>query len=212
MKVRTRFAPSPTGYLHIGGARTALFNWLYARKHQGEYVLRIEDTDKERSKNEFTKDILSSLSWLNINSDTEPVYQSKRIKKYQQAIQKLLDDGNAYHCFCSKERLNDLRNIQIKNKQKPRYDGNCRNLKRTSNLFRSAVVRFKNPKQGYVQINDQVRGKINVENSELDDLILARSDGSPTYHLTVVVDDIDMDITHVIRGREAISQRRETGP
>jgi len=205
MKVRTRFAPSPTGYLHIGGARTALFNWLYARKHQGEYVLRIEDTDKERSKSEFTKDILSSLSWLEINSDIEPIYQSERIKKYQQVIQKLLDEGNAYHCFCSKERLGSMREAQIKNKQKPRYDGTCRDLKRTPNLSSSAVVRFKNPQEGNVQIIDQVRGEVNVQNSELDDLILARSDGSPTYHLTVVADDMDMSITHIIRGDDHLN-------
>ena len=205
MKVRTRFAPSPTGYLHIGGARTALFNWLYARRHKGEYVLRIEDTDKERSKSEFTEDILSSLSWLGINSDIEPVYQSKRSEKYQAVIQKLLDEDNAYRCCCSKERLDALREEQIKNKQKPRYDGKCRDLNQNSQSTEPSVVRLKSPLQGNVQVNDEIRGKVIVQNSELDDLILARSDGSPTYHLTVVVDDFDMDITHVIRGDDHLN-------
>ncbi len=202
MKVRTRFAPSPTGFLHIGGARTALFNWLYAKKFNGEYVLRIEDTDQVRSKSEFTEDILSSLSWLGISSDVEPVFQSKRTDKYQKIINKLLDEGNAYHCYCSKERLDSLREEQIKNKQKPRYDGKCRNEKQTNN---ESVVRLKNPLEGSVTINDEIRGQVTVQNSELDDLILARSDGSPTYHLTVVVDDIDMEISHVIRGYDHLN-------
>jgi len=205
MKVRTRFAPSPTGYLHIGGARTALFNWLYARKHKGEYVLRIEDTDKERSKDEFTNDILTSLSWLGIDSDIEPVYQSKRTDLYQEAIERLLNGGNAYHCYCSKERLDALREEQIKNKQKPRYDGTCRDLAQTSNSTGLSVVRLKNPIEGSVKVNDEIRGEVIVQNRELDDLILARSDGSPTYHLTVVVDDMAMDITHVIRGDDHLN-------
>jgi glutamyl-tRNA synthetase len=205
MKVRTRFAPSPTGYLHIGGARTALFNWLYAQKHNGEYVLRIEDTDKERSKEEFTKDILNSLSWLGISSDSEPVFQSKRTEIYQAVIQKLLDDGKAYKCYCTKERLDALREEQIKNKQKARYDGKCRELKQNLDSTQPSVVRLKNPLQGSVEIHDEVRGDVSVQNSELDDLILARSDGSATYHLTVVVDDIDMEITHVIRGDDHLN-------
>ncbi|QMU60770.1 MAG: glutamate--tRNA ligase [Gammaproteobacteria bacterium] len=205
MKVRTRFAPSPTGYLHIGGARTALFNWLYARKHKGEYVLRIEDTDKERSKSEFTEDIFSSLSWLGINSDIEPVYQSKRSDKYQAVIQKLLEENNAYRCYCSKERLGALREEQISKKLKPRYDGKCRDLNQSLQSSESSVVRLKNPLLGNVQINDEIRGKVIVQNSELDDLILARSDGSPTYHLTVVVDDFDLNITHVIRGDDHLN-------
>ncbi|MFK7815235.1 MAG: glutamate--tRNA ligase [Gammaproteobacteria bacterium] len=205
MKVRTRFAPSPTGFLHIGGARTALFNWLYARKFNGEFVLRIEDTDKERSKAEFTDDILSSLSWLNINSDIEPIYQSKRSNIYQETIQKLINENNAYHCYCSRERLDELREHQIKNKIKPKYDGTCRNLEKTPDSTNHPVVRFKNPLNGNVLLKDQVRGEVSVENSELDDLILARSDGSPTYHLTVVVDDIDMEISHVIRGDDHLN-------
>ena len=205
MKIRTRFAPSPTGYLHIGGARTALFNWLYAKKNQGEYILRIEDTDRERSKAECTQDIFSSLEWLGINSDIKPVFQSKRIEKYKQAIQLLLNNGNAYYCYCSKERIEALRNEQMKNKQKPRYDGFCRDLSTPPNTNIAPVVRFKNPIDGNVIINDHVRGEIIVQNSELDDLVLARSDGSPTYHLTVVVDDVDFEITHVIRGDDHLN-------
>ena len=205
MKIRTRFAPSPTGFLHIGSARTALFNWLYAKKHDGEYVLRIEDTDKERSKSEFTQDLLESLAWLGIHSDIEPVYQSKRSEIYKEAIQKLFDEGKAYYCYCSKERLDTLRETQLKNKQKPRYDGKCRDLKQTPGLNDKPVVRLKTPQQGNTTINDEVRGEVTVQNSELDDLILARSDGSPTYHLTVVVDDIDLAITHVIRGDDHLN-------
>ena len=205
MKIRTRFAPSPTGYLHIGGARTALFNWLYAKKHQGEFILRIEDTDQERSKTEFTQDILTSLDWLGINSNIEPVFQSKRTEKYQLAIQYLLDNGKAYYCYCSKERIEGIRNEQMKNKQKPRYDGFCRDLSSPPNSDIKPVVRFKNPLDGSITINDHVRGNVVVQNSELDDLILARSDGSPTYHLCVVVDDIDFEITHVIRGDDHLN-------
>lgn len=205
MKVRTRFAPSPTGYLHIGGARTALFNWLYAKKYQGDYFLRIEDTDQERSDSEFTQDILSSLKWLGINSDTSPIIQSKRTGKYKQAINQLLERGHAYYCYCSKDRLQTLRENQMKNKQKPRYDGFCRNLTSIPNSYIKPVVRFKNPLEGSVEFIDHVRGKITVQNNELDDLILARSDGSPTYHLTVVVDDIDLNITNIIRGDDHLN-------
>jgi len=207
MKIRTRFAPSPTGYLHIGGARTALFNWLYAKQHNGEYILRIEDTDRERSKNEFTENIFSSLKWLKIESDIEPIYQSKRTEKYQKVIEKLLDEGNAYHCYCSKQRLDDLREEQMRNKQKPRYDGHCRTLSTNNKPKTSSkpVVRFKNPQEDSISLEDQVRGNVTVNNSELDDLIIARSDGSPTYHLTVVVDDIDLAITHVIRGDDHLN-------
>ena len=205
MKIRTRFAPSPTGLLHIGGARTALFNWLYAKKNNGEYVLRIEDTDRERSKNEFTKDILDSLSWLGIQSDLEPIYQSNRSALYKQVIQNLLNEDKAYYCYCSKERIDQLREVQLKNKQKPRYDGKCRNSKQTPSNELKPVVRLKNPQTGSITIEDQVRGSVTVQNSELDDLILARSDGSATYHLTVVVDDIDMQITHVIRGDDHLN-------
>ena len=205
MKIRTRFAPSPTGHLHIGGARTALFNWLYAKKHGGEYLLRIEDTDKERSKKEFTDDIIENLSWLGIESHIEPIYQSKRAEKYKQVVQKLLDEDKAYYCYCSKQRLDALREEQISKKQKPRYDGTCRNINSAPNSNVCPVVRLKNPVQGSVKINDEVRGEVTVKNIELDDLILERSDGSATYHLTVVVDDIEMDITHVIRGDDHLN-------
>ena len=173
MKIRTRFAPSPTGYLHIGGARTALFNWLYAKKHQGECLLRIEDTDQKRSTDEFTQDILASLSWLGIDPDIEPIFQSARVERYQQVVQQLLDEKKAYHCYCSKERLEALREEQIKNKQKPRYDGYCRNLIQSFSTNSQPVVRFKNPFDGSVKIEDQVRGTVNIQNSELDDLIFS---------------------------------------
>ena len=205
MTIRTRFAPSPTGYLHIGGVRTALFNWLYAKKHKGEYLLRIEDTDRQRSSNEFTKDILSGLSWLGIKSDLEPVFQSSRMERYGEVIQQLLDEKMAYHCYCSKERLDALRHEQRKNRQKPRYDGFCRSRTRAVPAGSNPVVRFKNPLEGSVRIEDQVRGTVEVQNSELDDLVLARSDGTPTYHLCVVVDDIDFAITHVIRGNDHLN-------
>ena len=205
MKVRTRFAPSPTGYLHIGGVRTALFNWLYAKKNNGEYILRVEDTDKERSKDEYTQDILANLAWLNINSDIEPVFQSQRSKRYQQFIQQLLDEDKAYYCYCTKERLDSLRKQQMENKQKPRYDGRCREQTNVRDNSVKPVVRFKNPLEGTIKINDQVRGEVNVLNSELDDLILARSDGSPTYHLSVVADDIDLGVSHVIRGDDHLN-------
>ncbi len=204
MKIRTRFAPSPTGYLHIGGARTALFNWLYAKQNHGEFVVRIEDTDQKRSKQEFTQDILSSLNWLGINSDIPPVYQSQRTSRYKEVIEQLLDKDQAYYCYCSKERLNTLREKQMQNKQKPRYDGFCRNGNNNSQNT-TPVVRFKNPQTGNISIDDEVRNTVTVDNSELDDLILARSDGTPTYHLCVVVDDIDMQITHVIRGDDHLN-------
>lgn len=205
MKIRTRFAPSPTGYLHLGGARTALFNWLYARKHRGEYLLRIEDTDRKRSTDEFTQDVLTSLSWLGLESHLAPIYQSTRMAKYQEAIQQLLDAGKAYHCYCSKERLDTLRQQQMLNRQKPRYDGFCRNLTHTPATGTNPVVRFKNPLDGDVKIEDRVRGTVNIRNDELDDLILARSDGTPTYQLCAVVDDIDFATTHVIRGDDHLN-------
>lgn len=205
MKVRTRFAPSPTGHLHIGGVRTALFNWLYARKHQGEFLLRIEDTDQKRSAKEYTRDIFASLSWLGINSDVEPIFQSTRTARYQQVIQQLIDDDKAYYCHCSKERLDALREEQISQGKKPRYDGFCRNLTQTPSVNVKPVVRFKNPADGSVNIEDRIQGLVSVQNSELDDLILARSDNTPTYNLCVVVDDIDFAITHVIRGDDHLN-------
>ena len=203
MKVKTRFAPSPTGYLHIGGARTALFSWLYAQKHQGEFVLRIEDTDRERSTQEAVDAILEGMSWLGLNHNEGPIYQTDRYDRYGEVIQKLLDQGDAYYCECSCERLDEMREQQMANKQKPKYDGCCRekNLSASENT----VVRFKNPQEGSVEINDHVRGKVVISNQELDDLIIQRSDGNPTYNLTVVVDDLDMQISHVIRGDDHLN-------
>ncbi len=203
MKVKTRFAPSPTGYLHIGGARTALFSWLYARKHQGEFVLRIEDTDRERSTQEAVDAILEGMSWLGLDHDEGPIYQTDRYDRYQQVIQQLLDQGDAYYCNCSRERLDKMREEQMANKQKPKYDGCCRG--KNLSACEDTVVRFKNPQDGVVEINDHVRGKVTISNQELDDLIIQRSDGNPTYNLTVVVDDWDMQITHVIRGDDHLN-------
>jgi glutamyl-tRNA synthetase len=204
MKVRTRFAPSPTGYLHIGGVRTALFSWLYAKKHKGEFVLRIEDTDRERSTRESVDAILEGMQWLDMDYDEGPFYQTHRMDRYQEIIQQLLDTGHAYYCDCSRERLDQVREQQQKAKQKPRYDGHCRN--RTDvDTSQPHVVRFRNPDAGQVEFEDLVKGKIRIANTELDDLIILRSDGSPTYNLTVVVDDYDMEISHVIRGDDHIN-------
>ncbi|MEJ2213940.1 MAG: glutamate--tRNA ligase [Gammaproteobacteria bacterium] len=203
MTVRTRFAPSPTGYLHVGGARTALFSWLYARKHGGKFVLRIEDTDLERSTEESVNAILEGMTWLGLEYEEGPFFQTHRFDRYNQAIDQLLDKGLAYRCNCSRERLDELREQQMQNKQKPRYDGHCRNAAVSAD--EPHVVRFKNPVDGAVVINDLVKGKIVVSNNELDDLIIRRTDGSPTYNLTVVVDDADMEITHVIRGDDHIN-------
>lgn len=200
---RTRFAPSPTGYLHIGGARTALFCWLFARKNSSTFILRIEDTDRERSTPESIQAILEGMEWLGLDYDEGPFYQTKRMENYQAAIERLLAEGKAYHCYCSKERLEKMRETQTENKEKPRYDGHCRNLKEKRDA--PSVVRFKNPQSGSVSFTDLIRGEITVENSELDDLIIARSDGTPTYNFTVVIDDIDMKITHVIRGDDHIN-------
>ena len=204
MSKKTRFAPSPTGYLHVGGARTALFSWLYARKHGGKFVLRVEDTDLERSTQESVNAILEGMTWLGLEYDEGPFYQTDRFERYQQIIQQLLDQGDAYYCCCSKERLEKLRTEQMARKEKPRYDGCCRGVENV-NQNRDAVVRFKNPDQGDVIIRDQVKGDIVIANQELDDLIIARADGTPTYNLTVVVDDMDMDITHVIRGDDHVN-------
>ena len=204
MTVRTRFAPSPTGYLHIGGARTALFSWLYARKHGGQFVLRIEDTDLERSTTESVDAILEGVTWLGLEYDEGPFFQSERFDRYKEVIQQLMDEGHAYRCYCSRERLDALREEQMTNKQKPRYDGCCRNLSEYPE-DKPHVIRFRNPQEGVVVIDDMVRGKIAVQNAELDDLIIARTDGTPTYNLTVVVDDHEMGIDHVIRGDDHIN-------
>ncbi|WP_131779526.1 glutamate--tRNA ligase [Legionella bozemanae] len=204
MTVRTRFAPSPTGFLHVGGVRTALFSWLYAKRHHGEFILRIEDTDQERSTKESVRAILDGMAWLGMDYDEGPFYQTERYERYKQVAQQFLDEGKAYRCECSKERLEALRTEQLAAKEKPRYDGHCRdkNLPISDKLF---VIRFKNPEQGTVTFHDEVYGEIHVANSELDDLILVRSDGHPTYNFAVVIDDIDMKITHVIRGDDHIN-------
>jgi glutamyl-tRNA synthetase len=206
MIIKTRFAPSPTGYLHIGGARTALFSWLYARKMQSTFILRIEDTDRERSTQESVDAIFEGMAWLNLDYDETPIYQTQRFDRYAEIIQQLLDEGNAYRCYCSKERLDTMREQQMANKEKPRYDEKCRDLADDAdNSKGDYVIRFRNPKEGVVEINDLVRGLITVANRELDDLIIARTDGTPTYNLTVVVDDLDMGISHVIRGDDHIN-------
>ena len=205
MTVRTRFAPSPTGYLHIGGARTALFSWLYARKHGGQFVLRIEDTDLERSTEESVNAILEGMTWLGLEYDEGPFYQTKRFDRYGVIIRQLLDTGHAYKCYCSKERLEKLRETQMANKEKPRYDGHCREGATAPSADAPYVIRFRNPQDGEVVVDDLIRGRVVFQNSELDDLIIARSDGTPTYNLTVVVDDADMDITHVIRGDDHLN-------
>lgn len=203
MSIRTRFAPSPTGYLHVGGARTALFSWLYARKHGGKFILRIEDTDLERSTQESVDAILEGMTWLGLEYDEGPFYQTHRFDRYKAVIQQLLDQGDAYYCSCSREELDALREQQMANKEKPRYNGKCRHG--GSHGAGERVVRFKNPELGEVIIDDLVKGKIVVANKELDDLIIARSDGTPTYNLTVVVDDMDMGVTHVIRGDDHVN-------
>jgi len=204
MKLTTRFAPSPTGYLHVGGARTALFSWLYARKHGGDFILRIEDTDRERSTEESVNAILEGMSWLGLEYDHGPFYQTHRFDRYKEIIQQLLDQGDAYHCYCTKEELDEMREGQRARKEKPRYTGLCRSRTEPREGV-EPVIRFKNPTDGIVVVEDLVRGKVVFQNSELDDLIIARSDGTPTYNLTVVVDDLDMGLTHVIRGDDHLN-------
>ena len=202
-KVITRFAPSPTGTLHIGGLRTALFNYVYAKKYSGKFLVRIEDTDRERSTKEFEKNILDSLVSIGLSPDENPINQSERGDIYQAAAQKIIDSGQAYYCNCSVERLEKMRSEQQANGQKPQYDGKCRNL----NLQKSSdtVLRLKTPLHGDIVVKDFVRGDIVFNNSELDDLIILRSDGSPTYHLCNVVDDYEQGVTTVIRGEDHIS-------
>jgi glutamyl-tRNA synthetase len=203
MTVITRFAPSPTGYLHVGGARTALFSWLYARKHGGTFILRIEDTDLERSTQESVQAIFDGMEWLGLNYDTEPTFQTHNFPRYKEVIGQLLETCHAYYCDCSKEELETLREQQMAAKEKPRYNGKCRDANKPQSD--KTVVRFKTPIDGEITIPDLVKGDITVANKELDDLIIARTDGSPTYNLTVVVDDMDMKITHVIRGDDHIN-------
>ena len=202
--MRTRFAPSPTGFLHLGGARTALYSWLYARKHGGQFILRIEDTDQERSTKEAVDAIIDGMNWLGLDYDEGPIFQMDRMDRYKHILDKLIHENKAYRCYCSKERLEALREAQMAAKEKPRYDGHCRDL---NHVHRDEpfVVRFKNPQTGSVVFNDLVRGPIEVQNSELDDLVILRSDGIPTYNFCVVVDDWDMNITTVIRGDDHIN-------
>jgi len=204
MTVRTRFAPSPTGYLHIGGARTALFSWLHARQHQGIFVLRIEDTDQERSTPEAVQAILDGLSWLGLTWDEGPYFQSQRLERYREVVAHLLETGHAYHCYCTKEELDRLREEQRAAGKKPMYDGRCR-YRTEPREGVDPVVRFHAPDEGKTVVEDRIHGRIAFNNDELDDLIIARSDGAPTYNLTVVVDDQDMGITDVIRGDDHLN-------
>jgi len=205
MMVRTRFAPSPTGYLHIGGARTALFSWAYARRHNGKFILRIEDTDQERSTQQSTQAILDGMAWLQLDYDEGPFYQMQRLQRYHEVAEQLLRNNQAYYCYATKEELDEMRERQLAAGQKPRYDGRWRDSKQSPPAGVKPVIRFKNPSDGYVTFNDQIKGRITVANHELDDLVLLRSDGIPTYNFSVVLDDLDMNITHVIRGDDHVN-------
>jgi glutamyl-tRNA synthetase len=201
--VRTRFAPSPTGALHIGGVRTALFSWLYARRHRGQYLLRIEDTDRERSSEEAVAGILGAFDWLGLEPDEGPYFQSRRIDRHREVAAEMLAAGSAYRCYCTAEELAEMRAQQIARGEKPRYDGRCRDREPLPD--RPSVVRFRTPAEGRVVVDDLVHGRVIFENSELDDLVILRSDDTPTYHFAVVVDDVDMNITHVIRGDDHLN-------
>jgi len=208
MNVRTRFAPSPTGFLHIGGARTALFSWAYARRHGGKFILRIEDTDLERSTELSVNAILEGMKWLGIDWDEGPFFQMKRLARYREVADKLVADGHAYPCWATKEELEELRTRQRQNNEKPRYDGRWRperakGLKKPEGV--KPVIRFRTPEEGEVSWHDLVKGPISFPNGELDDLVLLRADGVPTYNFGVVVDDLDMEITHVIRGDDHVN-------
>ena len=204
MTVVTRFAPSPTGMLHVGGARTALFCWLYARRMAGKFILRVEDTDRERSTEEAVRVILEGMAWLALDADEGPYYQTERFDRYKGVIAGMLKAGTAYHCYCTREELDALREQQIARKEKPRYSGICRE-RTTPRAGVPPVVRFKNPLSGAVVVEDLVHGAVTFQNAELDDLIIARSDGTPTYNFCVVVDDMDMGVTHVIRGDDHLN-------
>jgi glutamyl-tRNA synthetase len=205
MSVRTRFAPSPTGYLHIGGARTALFCWAFARKLGGQFILRIEDTDLERSTEQSTQAILEAMQWLGLDYDEGPFYQMQRLDRYREVAQQLLDYGKAYRAYETKEELDAMREAQREKGEKPRYNGRWRDTKDAPPAGIAPVIRFKNPAAGEVSWNDLVKGAISISNQELDDLVLLRPDGVPTYNFGVVVDDIDMRMTHVIRGDDHVN-------
>ena len=202
-EIRTRFAPSPTGYLHIGGARTALFNYLFARQHKGTFILRIEDTDVARSTDESTKAILDAMEWLGLDYDEGPFFQSKRFDIYREHAYRLLEDGKAYKCFCTAEELEVRRQEALKQGKPPRYDGRCRDAK--ENPDKPFAIRFKSSQTGVTLVKDHIKGSVAFENSEIDDLIILRSDSTPTYNLCVVVDDATMNITHVIRGDDHLN-------
>jgi glutamyl-tRNA synthetase len=207
--VRTRFAPSPTGYLHLGGARTALYSWAFARHHKGQFILRVEDTDVERSTPEAVQAIMDGMAWLNLDYDEGPFFQMQRMDRYRAMIDKLLEKGDAYLCYCTQEELNQMREKQRENGQRIRYDGTWRpeagKVLPTPPAVVKPVVRFKNPLSGAVTWDDLVKGPISINNEEMDDLIIARQDGTPTYNFCVVVDDWEMKITHVIRGDDHIN-------
>lgn len=208
MSVVSRFAPSPTGYLHVGGARTALYAWLVARAEGGKFVLRIEDTDRERSTQPAIDAIFEGMKWLGLDWDEEPVYQTARFERYAHLIDSFMEQDKAYKCYCSQERLEKMREEQMAAGVKPRYDGKCRHLSTEEQKEREGqpfVIRFRNPQEGSVVFEDHVRGRIEISNQELDDLILARTDGTPTYNFCVVVDDWDMGITYVVRGEDHIN-------
>ncbi|WP_139685285.1 glutamate--tRNA ligase [Vibrio tasmaniensis] len=208
MTVKTRFAPSPTGYLHVGGARTALYSWLFAKNQGGEFVLRIEDTDLERNSQEAVDAILEGMQWMGMEWDEGPYYQSKRFDRYNEMVDKLLAEDKAFKCYASKELLDEIRAEQEENKEMARYDANHPKIvaaNEAANEGDACVIRFRNPKEGSVVFDDQIRGRIEISNSQLDDLIIRRTDGAPTYNFVVVVDDWDMGITHVVRGEDHIN-------
>ncbi len=204
MVIRTRFAPSPTGVLHLGSVRTALFCWLYARHFEGQFILRIEDTDKERSTRENVDAILDGMTWLGLDWDEGPFFQSGRYERYHEVIEDWLRAGYAYRCYCTREEIDELRAEQMAAGARVRYDGRCRERARARPGV-DPVIRFKNPLHGQVVVKDRVRGEVVFENAQLDDLIIARSDGSPTYNFSVIVDDYDMQISHVIRGDDHLN-------
>lgn len=204
-EIRVRFAPSPTGHLHIGGARTALFNWLYARHNSGRFILRIEDTDRSRSTDEYIEAIIEGMKWLGLDWDEGPFRQTDRFDIYRDYAQKLISGGNAYYCFCSAEELEERRKDAMAQGKPLKYDGRCRGLREADAPKGPAAVRFKMPQQGQTAVEDLIKGTVVFENDQLDDLIILRSDGTPTYNLTVVVDDVDMKITHIIRGDDHLN-------
>jgi glutamyl-tRNA synthetase len=204
LKVRVRFAPSPTGYLHIGGVRTALFNWLFARHHNGQFILRVEDTDRDRSTDESIKAIIDGLTWLGLTWDEGPYRQTERFDIYSSRVDRLIKEGHAYFCYCSQQELEKRRKEAMKKGMPLRYDRRCRDLKGVP-PHDKPTLRFKIPLEGQIKVNDLIRGEVIFENSQLDDFIILRADGTPTYNFVVVVDDIDMDITHIIRGDDHLT-------